>query len=198
YVLWGNPADAAIVALLPLLVFGLLILIVARALARLDPARLVSSLASARAWRLGDWRMPCGLVLAALVGNVVAFPLYSLLWRAGRVGGRATLGQPPSWSLWGLWGTLRFAASELEDPLKASLLWTAVAATVTTAMAYALAWAGRRSRPWRWTLLATMIIALATPGSVAGMALILAYRDWPAIYDSPAMIVMAETLRALP
>src|SRR5205814_505656 len=119
YVLWGNPADAAVVALLPLLVFGLLILMVGQALARLDPARLVSSLASARAWRLGAWRIPSGLVLVALVGNVVAFPLYSLLWRAGRVGGRATLGQPPSWSLWGLWGTLRFAASELEDPLKA-------------------------------------------------------------------------------
>src|SRR4029077_3752159 len=33
YVLWGNPADAAVVSLLPLLVFGLLILMVGRALA---------------------------------------------------------------------------------------------------------------------------------------------------------------------
>ena len=30
------------------------------------------------------------------------------------------------------------------------------------------------------------------------MALVLAYRDVPSIYDSPVMIVMAETLRSLP
>jgi iron(III) transport system permease protein len=198
YILWRNPADAAAVALLPLLVFGLLILIVGRALARLDPARLISSFSRARAWRLGGWRLPCGVVLAALIGNLMAFPLYSLLWRAGRVGGRATLGQPPIWSLAGLMGTLRLAASDIADPLFASLVWTTAAATATTVVAGALAWAGRRSRTWRWTMLATMVVALATPGSVAGMALILAYRDIPAIYDSTAMIVIAETLRALP
>ncbi len=47
-------------------------------------------------------------------------------------------------------------------------------------------------------MLATMIVALATPGPVAGRALVLAYRDWPALYDSPAIIVMAQSLRALP
>ena len=47
-------------------------------------------------------------------------------------------------------------------------------------------------------MLATMVVALATPGPVAGLALVLAYRDWPALYDSSAMIVMAQALRALP
>src|SRR5262249_15620240 len=140
----------------------------------------------------------CGVVLVLLVGTVIAFPLCSLIWRAGRVGGRAALGQPPTWSLWGCLGTLRFAASEIEDPLRASLLWMAVAATATAAIAYALSWAGRRSRAWRWALLATMVVSLATPGSVAGMALILAYRGVPEIADSAAMIVMAATFRALP
>jgi iron(III) transport system permease protein len=198
YVLWNNPAGAALVVLPPLIVLGLLILIVGQALARLDPARLVSSFAQPRAWRLGGWRIPCGLALVVLIGSVMAFPLYSLLWRAGRVGGRATLGQPPIWSLSGLMGTLRFATAEIWDPLWASLLWAAVAASVTTVLAFALAWAGRRSTAWRWVLLATIVVTLATPGPVAGMALVLAYRGVPAIYSSPAMMVMAETLRALP
>ena len=36
---------------------------------------------------------------------------------------------------------------------------------------------------------ATMALTLATPGPVAGMALVLAYRGCPVVYDSPAMIV---------
>jgi iron(III) transport system permease protein len=198
YILWRNPADAAVVSLLPLIVFGLLILFAGQALGRLDPVRLVSSLAHARAWRLGAWRIPGGFVGILIIGNLMAFPLYSLIWRAGRVGGRAMLGQPPSWSLAGWGGTLRFAASEIKDPLRDSLLWGAAAATVTTALASALAWASRRSTAWRWTMLAAIILTLATPGSVAGMALVLAYDRLPAIYDSPAMLVMAQAQRALP
>ena len=70
-----------------------------------------------------------------LIGNAVALPLYSLVWRAGRVGGRATLGQPPVWSLSGLLGTLRYAGDEIWEPLKASLVWTAVAATLDRLLA---------------------------------------------------------------
>jgi iron(III) transport system permease protein len=198
YVLWRNPADASIVALPPLIGLGLLILFVGRALAQLDPARLVTSFAGARLWRLGAWRLPCGLLLVLLVGSVIGFPVCSLIWRAGRVGGRAALGQPPAWSFRGLFGTLHFAAAEIEDPLRASLIWTAVAATATAVLAFGLSWAGRRSRTWRTALLTTMVITLATPGSVAGMALILAYRSVPEIADSAAMIVMAEMVRALP
>jgi iron(III) transport system permease protein len=193
-----GPADAAVVALPPLIVLGVLLIVIGQALVRLDPARLVSSFTQARVWNLGAWRIPCGGVLLILVGNLVAFPLYSLLWRAGRVGGRATLGRAPTWSLSGLMGTLQSAASESWEPLQQSLLWTAVAATVTTILAFALAWASRRSRAWRWAMLASLIVALATPGPVAGMALVLAYRSIPSIYDSPAMIVLAESLRSLP
>ena len=198
FILGRGLADAAVVALPPMVVLGLMILIVGRALSRLDPARLVSSFSQARTWRLGGWRVPGGVLLVALIGNIVAFPLYSLLWRAGRVGGRATLGRPPTWSLAGLIGTLQYAIGEIARPLMASLFWAALAATMTTAIAYGLAWAGRRSRAWRWIMLATMIVALATPGPVAGRALVLAYRDWPELYDSSAMVVMAQALRALP
>jgi iron(III) transport system permease protein len=228
YVLGQGAGAAAGVTLIPLAILGCLIVLVGRALGRLDPARLVSSFTSPRLWRLGPWRVPCGLVLLLVVGNGVALPLYSLIWRAGRVGGRATLGQPPGWSLAGFSGTLGFAAAEISEPLAATLVWTAIAATIATALAWALAWCARTSRFWRVTALAVLVLMLATPGPVAGMAIVLAYRDLPApaplalvlalaspdplarlvlaeayrglpsLYDSPAMTVLAETARSLP
>jgi iron(III) transport system permease protein len=198
FVLGRGLADAALVALPPLVVLGTGILLAGRALSRLDPARLASVSAGARAFRLGRWRVPAGLLLALLVGNALAFPFYAMVWRAGRVGGRATLGQPPAWSLEGLAGTLRFAAAEIRVPLFMTVCWASMAATLATALAFGLAWAGRRSRAWRWTLLGTIALTLATPGPVAGMALKVAYLDVPELYDSYAMIVLAQTLRALP
>ena len=198
YSLGRGPGGAALVALPPLIVLGLLILITGRALGRFDPVRLVSSFHRARLWQLGRWRIPGGAVLMVLIGNAAALPLYSLVWRAGRVGGRATLGRPPTWSLSGLMGTLEYAAAEIREPLQASLVWTAIAATLATLVACALAWASRQSMTWRIVALGTLALTLATPGPVAGMALVLAYRAIPVVYDSPAMVVMAETLRTLP
>ncbi len=53
YILGRGPGEAALVALPPLLLLGVLILIVGRWLARSDPARLISSLARPRTWRWG-------------------------------------------------------------------------------------------------------------------------------------------------
>jgi iron(III) transport system permease protein len=191
-------SDAAIVALPPLVVLGVGIILAGRALSRLDPARLASASSVAHTWRLGRWRIPAGLLLVLIVGNVLAFPLYAMIWRAGRVGGRATLGQPPVWSFRGLAGTLRLAAGDVRDPLLASLVWASIAAMLATALAFGLAWIGRRSRAWRWTMLGAMALTLATPGPVAGMALKVAYLDWPELSDSPALTVLAQALRALP
>ncbi len=198
YSLGRGPGGAALVAIPPLVVLGLLILFVGRLLARLDPARVVSSFSRARVWHLGRWRLPCGLLLAALVGNAAAVPLYSLVWRAGRVGGRATLGRPPHWSLAGLAGTLQNAGEEIWEPLQQSLVCTAVAATATAFLACVLAWASRTSFGWRCVAMMTLALTLATPGPVAGMALVLAYRNLPSVYDSSAMVVMAEAFRTLP
>jgi iron(III) transport system permease protein len=198
FILGRGLADAAVVALPPLVVLGIGIILVGRALSRLDPARLASVSSGARLWRLGRWRATAGGLLALLVGNALAFPLYALIWRAGRVGGRATLGQPPVWSISGLVGTLRFAAAEIVEPLGASLVWASMAATLTVALGFGLAWVGRSSRAWRWATLGAMALALATPGPVAGRALMLAYLELPELYDSSAMIVLAQALRALP
>ena len=85
----------------------------------------------------------------------MALPLYSLIWRAGRVGGRARLGQPPTWSLSGLLGTLRFAVSESWEPIQTAWFWRSVAATITAALAWALAWSAGKSLAWQVLLLAT-------------------------------------------
>jgi iron(III) transport system permease protein len=198
FTLGQGPGAAAAVSLPPLLVLGVSILLFARALVRADPARLATAFSRARVWRLGRGRVAAGAGLILLIGNVIALPIYSLLWRAGRVGGRAGLGQSPKWSLSGLTGTLRYAASECWEPIQTSLILAAVAATMTAMLAWALAWRGRRNVVWQILLLVIVALTLATPGPVAGMALGLAYRWFPAIYDSPAMVVMAQSVRTLP
>lgn len=198
FTLGQGPGAAAAVSLPPLLVLGSAVFLMSRTLGRTDPARMASAFARARTWRLGRWRVPLGAALVLGIGNAIALPLYSLVWRAGRVGGRARLGQPPVWSLSGLEGTLRFAAEESWEPIQTSLILAAGAATLTVALAWSLAWISRRSRFWRISLLAIVALTLAAPGPVAGMALGLAYRWFPTVYDSPAMVVMAQSLRTLP
>ena len=198
FVLGRGLADAAVVALPPLVVLGIAIILAGRALSRLDPARLASASSGARAFRLGRWRIPAGVLLALLVGNALAFPLYALIWRAGAWAAGRRWGSRRSGRSRASPGTLRFAAAEIRDPLFASLFWASMAATLATALAFGLAWASRSSRAWRWTMLGAMALALATPGPVAGMALKRAYLDVPEIYDSSAMIVLVQALRALP
>jgi len=198
YNLGNGPGAAAAVAVPPLIVLGGLVLFGVRALFTVDPARLPSAAARARLWRLGPWRVPLGLAALAVVGNAVALPLYSLVWRAGRVGGLAAAGRPPHWSLAGLVGTLRIAWDESSEPLVQSAVLAAVGATFTVALAWALAWASRKPGVWRWVTAAAVTLALAAPGPVAGMALVFAYRSVPPVYDSPAVVVLADVLRTFP
>jgi iron(III) transport system permease protein len=198
YSLGKGPGAAAIVAIPPLVLLSLLILVVCRVLGGIDPGRIVSAIGRARVWKLGRWRTRAGVMLLVVIGNMIALPVYSLLWRAGRVGGRAKLGRPPGWSLEGLRGTLERAAIEIAEPMQASLAWTAAAATLTAGIACTLAWAARGSVLWRCVAFVTLALTLAAPGPIAGMALVLAYRDFSLIYDSPVRVVLAESLRSLP
>jgi iron(III) transport system permease protein len=198
YTLGQGPASASAVALPPLLILGGLIVLLAGGLARSEPSRWASAWLNGPRWDLGRLRLPLGNLLLIFLGNILALPLYSLIWRAGRVGGRARLGRPPEWSLAGLAGTMRQAAEECAEPLGTSLFWTALAALGVGAIAWGLAWLGRKRGAWQWVTLAILAILLATPGPVAGMALVLAYRPWSWIYDSPAILVLAFVLRTLP
>ena len=115
---------------------------------------------------------------------------------AGRVGGRARLGQPPVWSLSGLAGTLRFAASESWEPIRDQPGARGVAATLTAALAWALAWTSRRSLRWQ-------ILCSGDPGPHAGHArpgrrhgdgarLPL---DFPRSTTRPSIVVLAQSMR---
>ena len=65
-------------------------------------------------------------------------------------------------------------------------------------LSLALGWAARGSRLWNAITIATLCLTLAAPGPVAGMALVLAYRNVPVVYDFPGMIILAQTFRSLP
>ncbi len=203
----GNPGRAAAVALPPLVLLGGLILAGTTVLLRVDPARVVSASTRSRDWLLGFWRVPTGLFVVLTAGNLIALPVYSLIWRAGRVGGRAARGMPPRWSSGGLLGTLRLAGGELlgpgllrpfRSPMLSSLILAASSAALAVLLAWGLAWLARRSRLWRMVAALVVALTLAVPGPVAGMALVVAYLSWPMIYDTPVVVALAQVGRTLP
>src|SRR5262245_29561831 len=121
-----GPAAAAAVAVPPLVMLGGMVVLAASAVLTADPARLASAAQPGRLWRLGRWRLPVGMAAAITAGSILLLPLVTLVWRAGRVGGNAAIGQAPTWSLAGLGGTLRsglldVAGSSVSGPLLRSL-----------------------------------------------------------------------------
>ncbi len=198
-----NRPRAAAVALPPLFAFGLLILVGVRGLLKVDPAKVISASSRSRDWKLGAWRIPVGLGVILTLGNFVALPIFSLFWHAGHV---VEHGQA-HWRLAGFLGTLRSTAAELFDnglleplqaPMIASVLLSAVAATLTVILAWSLAWLARKPGVWRWVTASTVALTFAVPGPVAGMALVVAYQPFRSIYDSPMLVVLAYMLRTLP
>jgi iron(III) transport system permease protein len=202
----GNSPRAAAVALPPLIAFGALILLGVRALLKVDPSRILSASSRSRDWQLGRWRVPLGLAVAATFGNVVALPIFSLVWHAGQVVDRLSPGQP-RWSLAGFAATLASTSGELfenafsrplRSPMVSSVILSGLAACATVSLAWSLAWLARKPGPWRWVTAATVAVTLAVPGPVAGMSLTVAYFPFPLIYDTPMRVILAYILRTLP
>ena len=193
--LGNGPAAMNSVALPPLIVLGALLVFGTRALTRLDPAKVASAASRARTWDLDRWRIPLGLLTTLAVLALTALPVWSMVWHAGRVGGLASAGQAPGWSLLGLLGTLLRAWDDASEALKTSLSLAAIGASLSVPLAWSLAWIGREPGIGRWVAILSVSLALATPGPVAGMALVFAYSAFTPIYDSAAMIVLAVVLR---
>jgi iron(III) transport system permease protein len=82
--------------------------------------------------------------------------------------------------------------------LRDSLVWSALGATATACLAWALAWVSRKPGLWRAIVALVVALGLATPGPVVGMALMLAFLPLPRVFDSPLMIVLAGMIRTLP
>ena len=179
YTLGRGPGDAALVAIPPLCVAGRTDFAGWKvSIARLDPSRIASSFARARVWSLGAWRIPLGLLLCVVRRQRLRTPA---LWphlarRQGRRPGDARTPAGVVAPRTRRHPSLR-GRRESGEPLLWSLLWTAAAATAATILSLLLGWAARRSRIWNLIAMATLCLTLATPGPVAGMALVLAYRD---------------------
>jgi iron(III) transport system permease protein len=200
---------AALLALPPLLVALSALVWADRAIGA--TTRRHGAAREARRGRALLWRWPqrwqraaAGLGLGLVLAILVIIPWGGLIWRAGRVGGDAAAGLPPRWSLAGLLGTLQRAAPEVIESLVETVPIAASGATLAVLLALAWTWLGR-SRSWaRWVGGGMAALALAMPGPVAGMALVLAWGRGPLaqmvpwVYDSPLVLVFAHTFRTFP
>lgn len=197
---------AAVATLPQFLLIGSLVIVAARALLKLDPARVVSAGARARVWPLGRWRGPLSALVWLFMGTLLALPLYGLVWRAGRVGSGLVPGQGASWSFRGLLGTLTRALTDLVEPdlpiertyLGGTLMWAAVGATLTLAVAWPLAWKARRPGVWRWVSVLVVALLLAAPGPIAGLALKMAYAPVRWLNQTPALMILGYVFHTLP
>jgi iron(III) transport system permease protein len=210
--LGDGPLAAARVALPPLVVLMPLLLGCGWWLTRFDPARVASAQSRIERWELGAWRFPVSLFAGGVVGGLLGIPLYALCWRAGRVADPSSpLAAPLHWSVSGLAGTLKgawvdvtMASYLMPSPLLSSVAWGTAAATVVTILAWIMAWKARDRGTWQAIIGTCVALLLAAPGPITGMALQLAYRDAAIverrslIYDTPVIVVLALTARALP
>ena len=116
-------------------------------------------------FRLGPLRWPLAVVGGYLAALLLAVPVGSLVWRAGRQG------KPPTWSAEVVGQHLNLVA-RAEWHLLAGSLAVALAAGVTAACLGLLAcWTALDARGLRPALLGVMAFAWAVPGPVVGLGL---------------------------
>lgn len=197
-ILGENPASSVLTAIVPLLVLGPLIWIMARNGSSRARARIASVHVISEKTRLGRSRGLTGILLGLILAGSLVLPLYCLVWRAGRVGGDAVHGMSPHWSPSGFLGTLHDAYHDSSEALLTSLIWSSLASTLVTVLAWTLSWYCRGSRFWRMITLMIISVGLAAPGPVVGMAIKIAYRSSATISDTPAIVVIGLVSRFIP
>jgi iron(III) transport system permease protein len=200
YVQFGlgrSAAEAARVAAPPMLILGVLILFGVRAISRLEPSRIAT--AHARPWRcrLAGWRLGASVAAWLTLAFMTGPPLYSLIWRAGRLGG---LNHPATWSPSNLARTLASVSDEIGGPLVASTLTSAAAASIAVCLGWTIAWICRASPSRRFGVIVALSVAvtLATPGPVAGLAIKMAYLHVPPVHDTTVIVILGLVMRTWP
>lgn len=189
--LGDGPGAAGLAALPGMGMLAVLILLLATTLGRAEPMRRASPFWRSRTWRLESWRLPASVAAWLLVGFLTMPPVLALAWRAGRVGGSAAAGRRPSWSLSGLMGTLADAFGEIAAPCFKSVVLATITASLVLILAWPMAYLARGRGPWRIASMLAVAIGLAAPGPITGMALVLAWRDVPWVYDSLIIVILA-------
>jgi iron(III) transport system permease protein len=116
-------------------------------------------------FRLGRWRWPAGVIMAAAALVLAGIPVGSLVWRAG------LSGTPPNWSVTVVFRYLLSARQTSATVARESLLVAAAVGAVAATLALLACWAARESRGIRAAVLVLMAVAWATPGPVVGLGL---------------------------
>jgi iron(III) transport system permease protein len=140
---------------------------------------------------------------------ILAFPLASLVARAGLAGGRAAIGQAPSWSISGLVGTLARAWPDvvepsalsfapMSSPLAASAMLALCGSVLAAGLAWGLAWFSRSSTFWSVVTLVVASVLLAVPGPVVGLAFKMAYLPFSWVHDTPVIAGLTLAARVTP
>jgi iron(III) transport system permease protein len=195
----------AVAATLPLVIVTALVVgILARWWERHLPPR-ATLLGSPLLFPLGCRRWPLAVLTAILVVLLLALPLASLLWRAGRVGA------PPTWSLTATGHYLLRACKPPDGRMLVhSLLLAAGAGMLIAALALLVCWSVRGARWFRIGVLVLMALAWAMPGPLIGLGLkmivayLLAWTNSSTLADllyhgpSPLPLLWVDVIRFFP
>ena len=139
-------------------------------------------------YSLGAWRWPAGLAALGVCAVLALGPLAFFLGKGFLVSGGRGKGLP-------------HYARVFWPELSVSISTGFTAACIAAALALPLAWILVRSRRWRWPVGALLALLLALPGPLLGIGLVALFNRpgiAGSVYDSPAMLVIAYTLRFLP
>jgi iron(III) transport system permease protein len=142
------------------------------------PPQTLAQMRPLRLYELGRWRWVAMLFVAATLLVLVGIPLKSLICQAGVAMDGSGDGSWPAWSFGHFIRT--FASSPLKhaEEFGWTVLTGVLAASVTTAIAVALAWPARLGGLRAAPLLVIIAICLAMPGPLVGIGLIKAL-SWP-------------------
>lgn len=148
-------------------------------------------------WFMGTQGKIGGMTVLAVTVHVGILPLISLVWRAGRSGGVASIERFPKWSIGAVARNLVDAAPDLSD----TSLWTLSISLLVAIAGTFIAWSMVRtmgdSKLGRIALALGASLGLAVPGPVAGLAVLWLWMPVREIYDSPFVVVMAILFRFL-
>jgi len=180
----AGSSGRAVATALPLVALTLLTLLPALALRRSGAmATLGGDFQRPAALRLGPWRFPACAFCAACVALCALLPLGRLVWEAG--------GGARGWTAAGFRSALATALENERAFLAASLVWSALAATLCVPLALVLGHAlerWRHGRKLEWLA----VLPIAVPAILFGIGeIVLWNRDLTAgIYNSGAVILM--------
>lgn len=151
-----------------------------------------------RDWLDGTKAKLLGNLALVLTLMVWGIPFLALVWRAGRSGGVARLQQGPEWSVSALFHNLRGALPDIVETMPQTLLTATVVGLSCTFFAWLLSEGACGNRGLSGLLLTGSALGIATPGPVAGLALVWVWMPVRWVYDSSLIVILAQIYRLLP